>query len=187
VTSRGAGRNAGKLAAEIKKIAAKCFSCKKCSAGCPVAPWADLLPHRLVRLAQEGDDLRALAASRMLWLCASCLTCSARCPHGVELPRVAELVREWALAAGVKIPEPEVAAFHRAFLGSVRSRGRANEFAVIARSRLAAGSLAGLFEDLGLGWRRLRTGTRRPLGGKKPSRAARERVRRLFEKGRGGA
>ena len=76
MTSATARREAGKVAAEIKKIAAKCFSCKKCSAGCPVAPWADLLPHRLVRLAQEGDNLRALAASRMLWLCASCLTCS---------------------------------------------------------------------------------------------------------------
>ncbi len=181
MTTAAAKRNAGAIVAEIKKIAARCFSCKKCSAGCPLAPWADLLPHRLVRLAQEGE-LDRLAASRMLWLCASCLTCSARCPHGVELPRVAELVREWALAAGVKIPEPRVAAFHGTFLNAIRSRGRVNELGMIARYRLRTGDL---FGDLDIAWKLAKAGKLRPFGGKKPSRAARGRVKRVFERRRG--
>jgi heterodisulfide reductase subunit C len=169
------------LAAELGRLAAKCFSCKKCSAGCPVAAWADLLPHRLVRLAQTGQVER-LGASRMLWLCASCQACATRCPHGVELPRLAALVRAWSLAAGKPVAEPRVAEFHRAFLRSLRRTGRVNEAELLARYKLAAG---GLFDDLDLGWKMLRAGKLHAFG-KRPGRAVRRTVRRLVERSGGG-
>jgi len=74
-----------------------CYQCGKCSAGCPAAAFMDLLPNQIIRLAQLGM-LRAALESETIWYCAACQTCYARCPKGVDLPRVMEALREIALA-----------------------------------------------------------------------------------------
>ena len=166
---------------EARAIAARCYGCKKCSAGCPVAPWADLAPHVFVRLAQESDEeqLGRLLASETLWFCASCQTCQARCPHGVDLPHLADLLRREALARGVAPALPKVAAFHRTFLERIRAKGRIHELDLVGRYRLAAG---GLFEDLGLGWMMFRKGKLRLLPPASPGREARREVRDIFRR-----
>lgn len=73
-----------------------CYQCGKCSAGCPMSFAMDLLPNQVIRLMQLGlkDDI---AESNTIWLCASCITCSVRCPRGVDLARVMEALRTIAL------------------------------------------------------------------------------------------
>jgi heterodisulfide reductase subunit C len=69
-----------------------CYQCGKCSAGCPMVSLMDLLPNqiiRLIQLGQVGDVLN----SKTIWLCASCFTCTARCPKGVDLAKVMEALR----------------------------------------------------------------------------------------------
>ncbi|MGO8880246.1 MAG: heterodisulfide reductase subunit C, partial [Desulfomonilaceae bacterium] len=39
------------MSADLMSVINQCYQCGKCSAGCPVAPEMDLLPHQLVRLA----------------------------------------------------------------------------------------------------------------------------------------
>lgn len=68
-----------------------CNQCGKCSAGCPVAFNMDLLPSQVIRLAQLGDD--DVLESQTIWTCAACLTCVARCPKGIDLPRIMEALR----------------------------------------------------------------------------------------------
>lgn len=72
-----------------------CNQCGKCSAGCPVAFSMDLLPSQVIRMAQLGFE--DVLASQTIWTCAACLTCVARCPKGVDLPRVMEALRQLAL------------------------------------------------------------------------------------------
>lgn len=76
-----------------------CNQCGKCSAGCPVASAMDLLPSQVIRQAQLG--IEEVLASRTIWICASCLTCVARCPKGIDLPRTMEALREISLRKGV--------------------------------------------------------------------------------------
>ncbi len=68
-----------------------CNQCGKCSAGCPLAFSMDLLPNQVIRLAQLG--LEEVLDSPAIWTCAACLTCLARCPKGIDLPRIMEALR----------------------------------------------------------------------------------------------
>lgn len=77
---------------------ALCNQCGKCSAGCPAASAMDLLPSQVIRSIQLGLNDGLL--SRAIWLCASCLTCAARCPNGIDLARVMEASRAVSLRRG---------------------------------------------------------------------------------------
>ena len=52
----------------------------------------DLLPNQIIRMAQLGLE-EDITAAKTVWLCASCLTCTVRCPRGVDLGRVMEAIR----------------------------------------------------------------------------------------------
>ena len=69
-----------------------CMQCGKCSASCPAADRMDILPHQVVRLLQTGEVQR-IAESKTIWSCASCFTCSERCPRQVDPARLIEAVR----------------------------------------------------------------------------------------------
>lgn len=69
-----------------------CNQCGKCSAGCPMSFAMDFLPNQIIRLVQLGLE-EDITSSKTIWLCASCLTCSVRCPQGVDLGRVMEALR----------------------------------------------------------------------------------------------
>jgi len=73
-----------------------CYQCGKCSAGCPMSFAMDLLPNGIIRLTQLGLQ-EDIAKANTIWLCASCTTCSVRCPRGVDLARVMEALRALAL------------------------------------------------------------------------------------------
>jgi len=70
-----------------------CYQCGKCSAGCPAISQMDILPNQIIRFAQLGfkDEL---LASRAIWICASCYTCNARCPKGINIAEVIEALRQ---------------------------------------------------------------------------------------------
>jgi heterodisulfide reductase subunit C len=70
-----------------------CYQCGKCSAGCPMVSAMDILPNQAIRLVQLGLQEDVLK-SETIWLCASCVTCGARCPRGVDLSRIMEALRQ---------------------------------------------------------------------------------------------
>ena len=82
--------------AKIEKLAGQdllaCYQCGKCSAGCPMANFMDILPNQIIRYAQLGLEYELLS-SNAIWLCVSCLTCNTRCPKGVKIAEVIEAVR----------------------------------------------------------------------------------------------
>ena len=70
-----------------------CYQCGKCSAGCPAISDMDILPNQIIRYAQLGlkDEL---LQSKSIWICASCFTCNARCPKGINIAEVIEAIRQ---------------------------------------------------------------------------------------------
>lgn len=70
-----------------------CYQCGKCSAGCPAVDEMDILPNQIIRYAQLGLK-EELLGSKAIWICASCLTCNARCPKGINIAEVIEALRQ---------------------------------------------------------------------------------------------
>lgn len=107
----------------------RCYQCGKCTAGCPAAFAMDYTPRQIVRLLQAGLKEEALQ-SRTIWICASCDTCSTRCPKEVDLARLMEGLRLEAKSKGM-IGHKNSNAFHDVFLQLVKRFGRVHEAGLI--------------------------------------------------------
>ena len=108
ITSAHAGRS---FVARIEKISGQkllaCYQCVKCSAGCPMAAYMDVLPNQMIRMAQLGMQ-QQLLASNAIWMCVSCLTCNSRCPKGIKIAEVIEALRKTALNDGQRNDHLEI-------------------------------------------------------------------------------
>jgi heterodisulfide reductase subunit C2 len=157
-----------RLAREAALPVSACFQCKKCSAGCPLTFAMDLLPDRVIRLALLGQT-ETLLGCRTIWVCASCVTCTTRCPNGIDIAGVMDWLKEEAIRQGKAIDQPEVAAFQRFFLDSLRrAGGRLPEVALMRRFTLfklwRRPQIGELWENAKLGWALFRRGRLRPVG-----------------------
>ncbi len=128
---------------------AECYQCIKCSAGCPVASAMDILPHQIIRMIQYGIKETVLS-SRTIWICASCYTCSVRCPNGIDIAHIMDVLRQISLGEGFPPGEKNIPEFHSAFLSSVEKTGRVYELGMLARYKLRTGTF---MQDMKLGAR----------------------------------
>lgn len=109
-----------------------CYQCGKCSAGCPIAADMDIPPNQVMRFLQLGLTDVPLH-SRTIWLCASCETCTTRCPREVDLAAVMDALRNIALQEGVRSPVRAVTFFNSTFLSLLKKYGRVFEMELIGR------------------------------------------------------
>jgi len=120
--------------------AAECFQCRKCTNGCPASFAMDLYPDQVIRLALLGQKDEVLK-SRTIWVCASCETCSTRCPNGVQIAELMDYFKELAVLEGVETPQPQVLGLHQSFLDNVRLTGRVFEGALLPMYFIRSGQL----------------------------------------------
>ncbi|MGA2279786.1 MAG: 4Fe-4S dicluster domain-containing protein [Verrucomicrobiota bacterium] len=117
-----------------------CFQCKKCSSGCPVAKLTKSRPSEIMRQLHLGAG-NELLESDLVWMCASCETCSARCPMGIDVAAVIDALRRLALARGASKQKGNVPLFNRAFLKTVETFGRSYEIGMITAYKLGTWKL----------------------------------------------
>lgn len=153
----------------------RCFQCRKCTLGCPLAFAMDYTPNQVLRMVQLGLE-EELMRSRTIWVCAACQTCTARCPNDIDIAHLMDTLRQLSHASGVAPAEPNVVAFHEAVLSSIRRHGRLFELGMVARYKLSTRDFLG---DARLGWEMFRRGKLKflPAGVR-----ARGEIRAMFEK-----
>lgn len=120
-----------------------CYQCGKCSSGCPVVEHFDLFPNELLRAVQLGRR-DAVLKSRTLWLCAMCETCAVRCPHGINITKIMDVLKIMAQREGLPSPLPTAVLFNQAALRGVRVFGKMYEAGIMGEvylRQMAAGTL----------------------------------------------
>jgi heterodisulfide reductase subunit C len=131
-----------------------CYQCRKCAAGCPISYAMDYKPAQLIHAIRLGmDDL--VLNSKTVWLCASCETCTTRCPQEVDVAKVMDAVKIVAKRWGVKHAIPDVASFYNASLANIKKCGRMYEVGMIVGLKLRTFDF---FKDVGLGMKMFQKG-----------------------------
>ena len=152
-----------------------CFQCKKCSSGCPVAKLAKMRPSEIMRQLHLGAG-NELLESDLVWMCASCETCSARCPMGIDVAAVMDALRRLALDRGASPQKGNVPLFNRAFLKTVQTFGRSYEIGMITAYKLGTGKLMNDTEKFPAMLKKGKIALLPPRGGDKQT------VKRIFKK-----
>lgn len=133
----------------------KCYQCKRCSSGCPVAPYAEMHPAKIMRAVQLGQD-EMIFADNFLWLCTGCETCTTRCPQGIDVEAVIDELKIIAQRDGRIAADSPYANLVRLNVESIQRWGRMYEMELIMRDKLTRPSA--MFDDVGMGLRMLAKG-----------------------------
>lgn len=161
-----------------------CYQCKKCSSGCPVTFAMDYLPNQILHMIQVGLKDEVLK-SATIWVCASCETCTTRCPNDIDIAKIMDVMRMESLKSGLAVGEKRVPIFHEAFLSSIKSKGRIYELGMIGQYTLKSGDVTAklksgsLMDEVKLGWQMFKKGKLRLIPQKIKRRGE---VKRLFKK-----
>jgi heterodisulfide reductase subunit C len=88
---------------EVEKISGEkitsCDQCGVCSGSCPLSDEMEITPSTMMKMSQLG--LFEVMETNAMWICASCYSCMARCPRGLDLSKVAEAMRQISLRKAV--------------------------------------------------------------------------------------
>lgn len=123
------------LADRVKELSgvdvSVCFQCKKCTSGCPVGKLVESPPSEIIKRLHlgAGDEL---LENDIVWMCASCETCYARCPMGIDISAVMDALRNLSLEKKRMKSVGNAPFFNRAFLETVRLFGRTYDLGMIA-------------------------------------------------------
>ena len=144
--------------------ASSCYQCKTCSSGCPVSFAMDILPHQIIHMVRMGLKDEVLK-SASIWLCASCETCTTRCPNGIDVAKIIDTLRMASLKSDLKKGDKHPAIFHSSVLQSVKITGKLYELGMIGLYMLrTSGDLVAniksgaLLEDMKVGIKLFRHG-----------------------------
>ncbi len=107
----------------------------------------DLKPSQVLRHIQVNSKRRVLGCST-IWLCASCETCSFRCPEKIEIATIMDTLRKMAIEEDLAGGQKQIVDFDKIFLDSIERHGRVHELGLVMRYNLASRQL---FKDAHLG------------------------------------
>lgn len=130
----------------------KCYQCGKCAAGCPVSQFLEESPTKIIRLIQLGQK-KLVRKSKTPYLCASCTTCSVRCPMEVDIAKIMECIRIASKRDNIKPALKKVVQFSETFLDTLKTNGRLFELGFMIKFKIASKTF---FQDVELSPRMLK-------------------------------
>jgi heterodisulfide reductase subunit C len=112
---------------------AHCMQCGTCTGGCPTASIMEFTPRQMMYMVQLSMK-EELLASRSIWNCVNCYTCSIRCPRDIKVSEILDALRAMALKAKA-IPRTE-SVYHHSFTKVMERYGRVFEGELMMRFSL---------------------------------------------------
>ncbi|BBO81459.1 heterodisulfide reductase subunit C [Desulfosarcina ovata subsp. sediminis] len=152
-----------------------CYQCGKCATGCPVAHEMDLVPTQLMHAIQLGlTDV--VYKSKTMWLCASCLTCTTRCPQEIDIAETMNTIKIMMLRNGEKPQIPDVLKSNECFVQNLNWFGRLYELGMVGMLKLRTGKFT---EDMAMGIKMLKKDKFHLIPGFEGARAVHKILKRV--------
>jgi len=116
-----------------------CYQCGNCTAGCPYTDYFDYPVSQVMRLLQAGQK-DTILNSKAIWLCATCETCTTRCPCEIDVAGIMDTLRIIARREN-RVSEKDIKLFYDTFLNSMKQFGRIYEVGILLSYNLKSGHL----------------------------------------------
>lgn len=109
-----------------------CLQCGTCSGTCPVSYAMDIMPRQVVALFRAGR-IEDILRSRTIWICASCYSCTVRCPVGIKVTDTLYALKRIAVSRKMFPKQFQVHTLSKAFINNVYKYGRNHELGLVVR------------------------------------------------------
>jgi heterodisulfide reductase subunit C len=110
----------------------KCIQCGTCTGTCPVSYTMDLTPREVIALF-KARDIKTILSSRTIWICASCYSCTVRCPQGVMVTDILYALKRLAIEQEIFPKRFPVYALSKSFVDITNRFGRSYEPGLILK------------------------------------------------------
>jgi len=133
-----------------------CLQCGTCSASCPTSYAMDYTPREIIAAFRAGMLDRVLK-SNTVWMCASCYSCTVRCPAGIKLTDVMYELKRLGIDYGLYPKGARAPILSKEFVRIVDKRGRNDELRLLRNFYMKTNPL-GLLKMAPLGLKLLKRG-----------------------------
>jgi heterodisulfide reductase subunit C len=103
-----------------------CIQCGTCAGTCPAADFMDHSPRQLIAMIRANAK-QAVLRSNTYWTCASCYSCTVRCPKGIDIAAMMYGLKRYAVWRNHITRDVIGADFSRRFARMIVRRGRSYE------------------------------------------------------------
>ncbi|MDO8671723.1 MAG: heterodisulfide reductase-related iron-sulfur binding cluster, partial [Dehalococcoidia bacterium] len=103
----------------------------------------------------QFNQIDRVLNSKTIWLCASCKTCTTRCPNDIDITEIMDFLKSLALAKGVPPKVPGVAQFIKIATRNMKWFGRLFEAELAGEMNLRTGQP---FKDMDIAAKLIKTG-----------------------------
>jgi heterodisulfide reductase subunit C len=117
-----------------------CLQCGTCSASCPTSYAMDYSPREIIAAFRAGMLDRVLK-SNTVWMCASCYSCTVRCPAGIKFTDVMYELKRLGIDYGLYSKDAKAPVLSREFVKIVDKNGRNDEVSLLSNFYLKTNPL----------------------------------------------
>lgn len=101
----------------------KCLQCGTCTGACPVSEFMDITPRQTIAMFRAGR-LEDILRSKAIWICASCYSCTVRCPSGIKVTDTMYALKRIAMHRNIYPANFPVHSLSSTFMRNVYKYGR---------------------------------------------------------------
>lgn len=134
----------------------KCLQCGTCTGACPVSDVMDITPRQTVAMFRAGM-IEEILKSRTIWLCASCYSCTVRCPAGIKVTDTMYALKRLAMQKKIYPDRFPVFNLSATFINNIYKYGRNYEIG-LALKYFMRSDFVKLFTNIGYGLSLIRRG-----------------------------